>query len=290
MLVWSMALILGVASLQANQEPSKPRDAEKREPASRKEGQESTPHRPGIQLGQGNYRSGSASSPPETPLPSLFPEGYLDHAALTTALRRVARETPDRVRLESLASTIKGHEVWLVTLSNRSQTAGHPPSPAARTTSLESPSPAILIVANLEGDHVIGSQVALGLIEHITRDAAWGERLKRCTIFVVPRLNPDGADQLLHSPRVEMRTNLQPLDRDRDGRSGEDGSDDLNGDGIVVRMRVKDGKATLLPDPTTRGFFTRPILPRESVRFIRSMQRASTMMGTASLMKMPRAE
>ena len=223
-------------------------NAEKRESASRKEGRESPPHAPGSNSGKVTTGPVQASLPPETPSPSLFPEGYLDHAVLTAALRRVARETPDRVRLESLASTIKGHEVWLVTLSNRSQTGGHPPSPAARTTSLESPSPAILIVANLEGDHVIGSQVVLRLIEHIARDAAWGERLRRCTIFVVPRLNPDGAEQLLHSPRVEMRTNLQPLDRDRDGRSGEDGPDDLNGDGIVVRMRVKDGKATLLPD------------------------------------------
>ena len=31
--------------------------------------------------------------------------------------------------------------------------------------------------------------------------------------------------------------------------SGEDGPDDINGDGLVLRMRVKDGKATLVPDP-----------------------------------------
>lgn len=35
--------------------------------------------------------------------------------------------------------------------------------------------------------------------------------------------------------------NLRPIDRD--GRSGEDGPDDTDGDGLIMRMRVKDGMA-----------------------------------------------
>jgi hypothetical protein len=156
---------------------------------------------------------------------------------LTAALRRVAERSPARVRLQSLARTLQGRDVWLVTLGPPQKDEGRAPR-----------RPAILIVAGLEADHVVGSQVALALIERVARDPAWEKRLEQCTIHVVPRLNPDGAEHVLHRPRAEFRTNLQALDRDRDGRSGEDGPDDLDGDGLVLRMRVKDGKATLIPE------------------------------------------
>ena len=248
MSAWSMALILGVGSLPASQEPDRSRGAEI--PAAALEKATQVPHA----RVPGSSASGAATSRIQAPstavssLPSVFPEGYLDHAALTSALRRVAREVPGRVRLEALIRTNQGREVWLVTLSNRSQTASHQPSTLGEKTSSPFHPPAILIVANLEADHVIGTQVAVRLIEHIARDTAWEELLTRCTIHIIPRLNPDGAERLLHPPHLDVRTNLRPLDRDRDGRSGEDGPDDLNGDGIVVGMRVKDGKATLHSD------------------------------------------
>lgn len=175
--------------------------------------------------------------PEATPAPTgLFPRGYPDHDALTAALRRAAGARPDRVRLTTLATTARGRDVWLVTVG-AAETAG-----AAR--------PAVLVVANLEADHVVGSLVALALIERLAAAkgdaAAW---LDRVTVHVVPRLNPDGADRALAAPSVEFRTNLRPVDRDRDGRRGEDGPDDLNGDGVVTRMRVNDPKtATLIAD------------------------------------------
>lgn len=162
--------------------------------------------------------------------PSLFPKGYADHAALSAALRRAAEARPDRVRVEALARSAQGREVWLVTL-------GTPAPEGAR------PKPAVLVVANLEADHVVGGQAALGIIERLAdpkADLGW---LDRVTVYVVPRLNPDGAERVVaQTPAADVRTNLRPIDRDRDGRSGEDGPDDLDGDGVVTRMRVKDPK------------------------------------------------
>src|SRR5207249_3039991 len=119
---------------------------------------------------------------------------------------------PDRVRVVSLARSAQGRDVWLVTLGK--------PDPSTK--------PTVLVVANLEADHVVGSQVALGLVERLA-GADW---LDRVTLYVVPRLNPDGAERALGTPSIEFRTNLRPIDRDRDGKSGEDGPDDLNGDGV----------------------------------------------------------
>ncbi len=170
--------------------------------------------------------------------PGLFPRGYLGHDALVAAIKKVAEAHPERVRAEVLAKSVQGREVWLLTLGGRAE--GEPPS-----------KPAVLIVANLEGDHVVGSQVALGLVERLAamKAAPW---LDRVTLYVVPRLNPDGAERAVAgSPLGAFRTNLRPIDRDRDGRNGEDGPDDLNADGLVTRMRLKDpNKATLslVPD------------------------------------------
>jgi hypothetical protein len=170
---------------------------------------------------------------------SLFPAGYLSDEALGSALKRTAAAHSEVVRVRSIAKTAQGRDVWLATL-------GVPVSAGAPAR------PAILIAANLEADHLVGSQVALGLIDRLAdsygSDGEVTKLLNTRTIYVVPRLNPDGAERFLRHPLSEFRTNLRAMDRDRDGRRNEDGPDDLNGDGLVTRMRVKDGKATLVAD------------------------------------------
>ena len=164
--------------------------------------------------------------------PSLFPSGYLDHDGLGAALRRAEAAHPGEVRVGSLAKSSQGRDVWLVTVGPRRD----PKSP---------PRPSILIVANLEADHAIGAQVALGLIHRL---AAEGREADGPTIYVVPRLNPDGAERVVRGPASPFRTNLRAMDRDRDGRSNEDGPEDLDGDGVTTSMRVADGEATRVVD------------------------------------------
>ncbi len=174
---------------------------------------------------------------PSAAIPSLFPAGYLDADGLGAALKRLSEAYPKAVRVAPLGKSLRGRDLWLVTLGH-----ADPASSERR--------PSILLVANLEADHVVGSHVALGLIERLAaadgRDAETTKLLDRCTILVVPRLNPDGVERLLHAPRSDFRVNLRPLDRDRDGRSNEDGPNDLDGDGLITRMRVRDDQPTLL--------------------------------------------
>lgn len=172
------------------------------------------------------------------PTPSLFPQGYLGHVALSDAIKKVATTHPERVRVDSLAKSAEGRDVWLVTIGAGAGAGGIEANAAKK--------PAVLIVANLEADHVVGSHVALGMVQKL----AEGDGLANATIYIVPRLNPDGAERVLTGkPSAEFRTNLRAIDRDRDGRKGEDGPDDINGDGLITLMRVKDPKtATLIAD------------------------------------------
>ncbi|WP_161602122.1 M14 family metallopeptidase [Tautonia marina] len=178
----------------------------------------------------------------DAPAPSLVPEGYLDADTLTKRLQDLAEAHPDALSLRSIAKTGEGRDVWLVTLGVR---------PDEQDDEAHRP-PAVLIVGNLEADHLVGSQVALGLIERLAdpdeEDEAIATLLDRYTVYVVPRLNPDGAERLFETPRQAIRTNLTATDEDRDGTSDEDGPDDVDGDRLILQMRVKDAEATLVPD------------------------------------------
>ncbi len=51
----------------------------------------------------------------------------------------------------------------------------------------------------------------------------------------MPRVNPDGAEQMFAAVKTGARTNLTPYDADNDGRIDEDGPEDLNKDGVITR-------------------------------------------------------
>ncbi|MDT8341810.1 MAG: M14 family metallopeptidase, partial [Longimicrobiales bacterium] len=80
-------------------------------------------------------------------------------------------------------------------------------------------------------------------------DEAVARLLRENVVYVVPRLNPDGAEAFFAPARGDRRGNARPHDDDNDGRTDEDGPDDLNGDGVVTLMRVADPAGAYLPHP-----------------------------------------
>ena len=113
--------------------------------------------------------------------------------------------------------------------------------------------PAVLLLANAWGPHVVGSEVALRLVGQFAaaygRDTAVTSLLDRVTIYVLPRVNPDAAEAFFQAPLVERVRNASKWDDDRDAATDEDGPEDLNGDGIISTMRVKDPAGEWFADP-----------------------------------------
>lgn len=115
--------------------------------------------------------------------------------------------------------------------------------------------PAMLIVAGLDPMHRVGTEVALGMAERLAADHA--DALSHHTVYIVPLLNPDTWVYLSHPgvPTWDFSRTLTPDDADRDGRVDEDGPEDLNNDGHITMMRVRDSSpgsgltATLMIDP-----------------------------------------
>ena len=163
---------------------------------------------------------------------------YLGFKELTAELRSLV-EGSEMARMRSVAMTAGGREVWVVELGNPS---GKPIEER----------PGLLVVGNLEGDHLVGSSLALGTIRHFLQNAASDPDIKAIldegVIYLFPRLNADGAEGMFAPTKWDRRRNARPYDDDNDGRVDEDGPEDLNGDGLITVMRLKDPSGDYMID------------------------------------------
>lgn len=113
--------------------------------------------------------------------------------------------------------------------------------------------PAVFVSANIEGVHPVGTEAALMLIQKLLTKYGSDNKIKslldRRTVYVAPLLNPDAAYSFFARIRVERRRNNNPVDDDSDELIDEDGPDDLNRDGLITQMRVKDPEGQMIQDP-----------------------------------------
>lgn len=157
---------------------------------------------------------------------------YRDNAALAQELQRIAAAAPGHAELSELAKSPNGEPVWLMRLGTKTENA-----------------PALLVVAGLDGRTVHTTEAALATIEAAAAtDSELRKALESRTLYVVPRLNPEGAAAFFRKPRVEIAGTNASWDEDGDGTAGDDRADDLNGDGMVSQMRIEHPRGTLVPD------------------------------------------
>ncbi len=165
---------------------------------------------------------------------------YKDYKKLTSELMKLEKVNNKITNLESIGKTAEGRDIWLFSLGNK---AGADISKR----------PAILVTANLEADHLVGSEIALGVIGQLIsgygKDAEVTNAIDNYVIYVMPRVNPDGAEAFFAQTKTGQKTNNTPYDGDNDGRMDEDGPEDLNGDGVISLMRVKDLVGLYCSDP-----------------------------------------
>jgi len=162
---------------------------------------------------------------------------YHDYETLSQDLTTLSQRAPDLVRLDSLAESADGRAILAVEIGVHSDRR----------------CPAMLVVAGIEGTDLIGTEIvtswARQLIEQHGQNRKIRKLLETTTIYLVPRLNPDAAEQFFASPKRQTSANTTPFDDDHDGLLDEDGPEDLNGDGLITMMRVQDGRGSYAIDP-----------------------------------------
>ncbi len=155
---------------------------------------------------------------------------YYDHAGLTAILVRLRRAFPELTRLHSIGKSSQGREIWCLEVTARN--VGEPDR-----------KPAMYIDGNIHGNEVQAGETvtytAWYLCHQYGRLDKVTSLLDERVFYLLPSINPDGRDLWLHRGG-QARSGLEPTDDDRDGLADEDDCEDLNGDGFITMMRIKD--------------------------------------------------
>ena len=153
---------------------------------------------------------------------------YYTYQELTQVLTQLQEEYPTLIQVESICTTPDKHEVWAAKITNY-----------ATGDALEKP--AYYVDGNHHAGEVTGSMAALGLI--VTLVQGYGQKeqitklLDQSTVYVIPRISPDGAELTITTPEQFRSVNRPyPFDQLTDGLHPKD----LDGDGVIRMMRVKD--------------------------------------------------
>ncbi len=168
---------------------------------------------------------------------------FYDHAGMGGILARLHKAFPGLTRLYSIGKSVQGRDIWCIEVTSRN--VGDPDR-----------KPGMYIDGNIHGNEVQGGEVVAytawylcyqyGRLEKVT------DLLDRCVFYLVPTINPDARDFWFHAAYSSRssRTGLEPTDNDRDGLMDEDDYDDLNGDGVITQMRIRDpfGRYKIHPD------------------------------------------
>jgi len=148
---------------------------------------------------------------------------------LTATLNAWVQEFPNFIKVESAGKSYEGRDVWGVTVTNLA--TGTPES-----------KPAMYIDGNIHAGEVTGSMANLHLIYTLlTSDDPKVKKLRDTrTYYVIPRVNPDGAELYLTTPTY-LRSSVRPFP---DFRKDEDPAglhqQDINGDGRIQLMRIRN--------------------------------------------------
>lgn len=166
---------------------------------------------------------------------------FYDYERLTAKLETLEDAAPDLVDLSSIGQSRDGRDLWCVTVANE------------RTRPSADHRPALLVTANMHARELAGSWVSLHLLRHLVENYGDDEDVTRLldeqTIYVIPRVTPDGADDVLDTRHPRLRSRAVDVP-ESDRRPDAVYAADVNEDGHILTMRWKseDGEKAVHPD------------------------------------------
>ena len=134
----------------------------------------------------------------------------------------LGKEYPDMMRVSTLATTEEGRNIYLVEITDNVN------SPETEKK------PGYYAQASIHASEASGGTVSLHLMETLLKEKP--EILKEVVFYIVPRVNPDGVeDNLLHNAPNRSRRYL-----DERAKGNLFYAKDIDGDGLIMQMRVKN--------------------------------------------------
>lgn len=178
---------------------------------------------------------------------------FYRHPELTRLLHDYAEALPGLIGVRSLGKSHEGRDIWLATLTSAA-------------TGAPEDKPAIWVDGNIHAAELTASTACLYWLHQLAtgyeRDAGIRQLLDTRTVYIVPRLNPDGAELALADRPRHIRSSTRPYPWDEphvDGLTVED----VDGDGRVLMMRIPDPHGPWKAHPDD----ARLMIPREPGEF-----------------------
>jgi murein tripeptide amidase MpaA len=173
---------------------------------------------------------------PATPTPRF--DQFYRHDALTRLLFDYADAHPKLMTVASMGKSHEGRDIWVVALTHAD-------------TGADTDKPAFWVDGNIHAAELTASTAVLYYLHRLVTGYAQGDdegrRIRQLldtrTVYLCPRLNPDGAElALADRPRhIRSSTRRYPYDEEPvEGLTVED----IDGDGRILTMRIPDPHGT----------------------------------------------
>lgn len=163
-------------------------------------------------------------------MPKVDFDRYYRYDELTELLRGFADETPAFVDLESIGKSYEGRDIWLLTVTNKS-------------TGAAADKPAFWCDGNIHASEVSASAAVMNiltqLLEGYGKEPNTTRALDTRAFYLVPRVNPDGAEWALADVPKIIRSSTRPYPYDEEDFYGLE-RQDVDKDGRILSMRIKD--------------------------------------------------
>jgi murein tripeptide amidase MpaA len=154
-------------------------------------------------------------------------------AELSEWLQQLAAEYPELVTLEVLGRSHEGRELWIATVTNTA-------------TGPHDEKPAVWLDGNIHATETTASVALIHLLNRLCTGYGSDDRVTRAldtrTFYIVPRVNPDGAELALGEVPFIVRSTVREWPR-ADQADGLIISD-IDHDGRILQMRVPDANGT----------------------------------------------
>ena len=158
---------------------------------------------------------------------------YSNFKTMSEKIDGLSKEYPSLCTVRSIVKTAGGKDIWVVTIG----------------TGNKDNKPGIALFGGVEGSHILGKELATGFASSLLKESASmeiKELLDKVTFYIFPDVSPDATEQYFSDLKYERNINARPTDDDRDFVTDEDPYEDLNKDGYITLIRIKDpsGKYT----------------------------------------------
>ena len=166
---------------------------------------------------------------PATPVPRF--DQFYRYAELTRLLQDFAAAAPQLVSLRSIGKSFEGRDIWLLAVSNAA-------------TGNDTDKPGFWVDGNIHAAELTACTACLYWLHQLVSGYQAGDShavqlLDTRVIYIVPRLNPDGAELALADKPRHIRSSTRPYPFDEEPVDGLT-IEDVDGDGRMLSMRIPD--------------------------------------------------